>query len=101
MSSIYKRGRYWQIKFSYERKSYQYSLRTKNRTRASALQKKIDSYLDVGLFPNLDEIIYDSPFNHDLLVYLDHLEEEIDGNYSWAESYRRRQKVFIKHFRNF
>ena len=58
MSTIYKRKKIWQIKFSYNDRSYQKSLRTRSKTRAEELRKKVDNYLDAGEYPYLEEIIF-------------------------------------------
>ena len=101
MSSIYKRGSVWQIKFMFNREPHQLSLRTKTKSRAQDLQKQVDAHLDVGLFPNLDDIIYKPVRSRNIFEYLAEVQDEIENNLSLAPSYRRRQMVFFKHFREF
>jgi integrase len=101
MSSIYKRGKVWQIKFMFDRKPHQYSLKTKNKTRAQYLQRIISDLLDVGIFPDLNEIMMESPTGHDLFNYLKMIQNETDNNTSLATSYRKRLRIFLNHFREF
>jgi len=42
MSYLLKRGKRWYIDFRFEGKEFRYSLKTKNKSRAEDLQKKID-----------------------------------------------------------
>lgn len=101
MSSIYKRGTNWQIKFMYRKSPHQLSLKTRSKTRARELQQQVDAWLDAGIFPNLDEIIYEPIKVYDISEYLSQIQDEIENNLSLAPSYRRRQVVFFKHFREF
>ena len=85
----------------FDRRPFQYSLRTKNKTRATYLQEKIDNMLDVGLFPDLVDIIEESFTGVNIFSYLDVIQDNIMNNLSLAPSYRKRQRIILDHFRTF
>jgi integrase len=101
MSYILKRGRTWYINFPYNGKEYRYSLKTKNKSRAEDLQKRVDFQLDLGSFPDLDYMIYDSGTATNVFEYLKLIKDDISNNQSKSESWRKRQTIYLDHFTQF
>ncbi|MFX0009065.1 MAG: tyrosine-type recombinase/integrase [Candidatus Hermodarchaeota archaeon] len=101
MSYLLKRGKYWQVNFRINNIEYRFSLKTRNKTRADDLKKKIEYQIDLGLFPDIDNIVHEAGNSANISQFVTLVEDEIKNNASISTSWRRRQIIYLNHFSQF
>jgi len=105
MASCYKnkKSKYYYITYYQDGKKKHFSLKTKNKSRADYLTRTYNQYVDKGIHLSINQLVNEDFKNKtfDFLDFLNTIQTEISGNLSKSPAWRKRQSIYMKHFRNF